>query len=212
MSTPNKYSYNVITDFIVLTESKVDSDTLKAAIKNSALTISLNTGSEGQLEISGDNVDIWFSNALSGTEKTDILDLIIAAHTGIPIKLNRGIIVGESAGSVIISFNGSQKQIKMDGSGGAKETAGTVSITKGSTIVTGVKTVFTNLHPGDYIKLDTSYYEIDTINSNINLTVKSAYQGRTLSGISYIAQPMFGGVRISNVVDTGATTLEIISN
>lgn len=113
-------------------------------------------------------------------------------------------IVGEEAGGVIISLSGAVS-MKADGSGGTQETAGTISITSGTSAVTGSGTTFTNLSVGDYISVCSTFYEIASITDDTNLTLVDTYQGNTLSGVSYVAQTMVSGITIENLVIAGSS-------
>lgn len=123
---------------------------------------------------------------------------------------NGGQLFGELPGKTIIYLVGSARVV-IDGSGGVKETTGTISIVNNSKIVTGSGTTFTNLASGQYIRLGTNYYEIDTVDSNIQLTLKEVYVGTSLTNNSYQAQAMFSGCRINNfnIVASSSTGLYI---
>ena len=110
-----------------------------------------------------------------------------------------GQLEGESQSNVRIVLIGNNS-IKIDGSNGVKQTAGTVSISAASTTVTGVGTSFTALNPKDFIQLGTIYYEIFSIQSDTVLTLAQTYLGATLSNVEYLAQHMFTGIKISNLI------------
>jgi parallel beta-helix repeat protein len=117
---------------------------------------------------------------------------------------NGGQLHGELPGQTIVVFP-TGKTIRIDGSGGIKETSGTISITNNTAIVTGVGTTFTNLSVGDFILLGTNYYEILTIDSDTQVTLKETYLGKTLSAETYKAQTMHTGSSISNMIVTAST-------
>lgn len=119
---------------------------------------------------------------------------------------NYGSLVGESGHNTVIYFPAVAKSVKVDGSGGSQETAGTISITTGTTTITGVGTTFTNLAANDYILLGTNYFKIASITNATSMTLADTYRGATLSGISYVAQTMYTGNRLSNFIITGSTT------
>lgn len=134
-----------------------------------------------------------------------------------------GQLIGESEGNVIIDFTGPYC-IKLDGSDGVKETTGTISISNNSNIVTGSGTIFTNLPDvktfefveidgdtkeetkytgvaaGDFIKLGINYYEILSIDSNTQLTLKETYTGKMITNDPYYAQAMSTNCSISNLI------------
>lgn len=68
-----QYTYSIITDF---PNQKLSSDRLSYEIQKSSITISLD-----YINTSGNDVFIWFKNALSVIEKTT-LDELISAHAG----------------------------------------------------------------------------------------------------------------------------------
>jgi parallel beta-helix repeat protein len=109
-----------------------------------------------------------------------------------------GGLTGEDPSLVIIVL-AAGNQVKSDGNAGVKESAGTISLTSGTTTVTGVGTTFTNLATGDYIQLDTGYFEIDSITDNTSLELKDAFQGKALSNSSWEGQSMLTGVSIHGV-------------
>lgn len=122
-------------------------------------------------------------------------------YTESAISLSDGaFILGETAGAVILDFNNAAASLTADGNGGTKETAGTIAVTNGSTAVVGTGTTFTNLSAGDFILIGCHYYEIDTITDATNLDLVEAYEGRTLSGLSYQAHTVFRGVQFENIV------------
>ena len=104
---------------------------------------------------------------------------------------------GESNVRILLVGNNS---IIVDGSNGIKQTVGTISISSASKMVVGVDTNFTALLPGNSIRLGTIYYEIKSIESDTMLTLLETYLGATLTNVDYLAQHMYKGVKISNLV------------
>lgn len=117
-----------------------------------------------------------------------------------------GSITGESGGNVIIHFLGMNNGIVADGSGGTKETAGTISVTNLNSTVVGTGTTFTNLTPGNFILVGTNYYKIASITDDTSLELADTYRGVTMSGLSYIGQPMYTGILLIKLIITGAAT------
>ena len=117
-----------------------------------------------------------------------------------------GTMVGESGGNVVIHFLGQANGVIADGSGGAKESAGTISIVHLTSTVVGTGTTFTNLVPDDFIRVGTNYYKIASITDNTHLELVDVYQGVTLSGCLYTAQHMYAGVTLNRLIITGSTT------
>lgn len=107
-----------------------------------------------------------------------------------------GVLIGD--GNASINFTGSYS-ITCDGSGGVKETTGTISINNESTTVTGVGTTFTNLSVNDYIRLRHQYFRIASITNDTSLEVNNAWQGVNISGKEYTAQSMNRGIVINNL-------------
>ena len=110
-----------------------------------------------------------------------------------------GQLEGESQSNVRIVLAGNNS-IRIDGSNGIKQTAGTISITAATNTVTGVGTTFTALNPKDFIQLGTTYYEIASIESDTSLTLAQQYLGAALENVEYLAQHMFTGIKISNLI------------
>lgn len=111
---------------------------------------------------------------------------------------NHGALIGEALGLTNIVFSGAFS-VKVDGSGGTKLTAGTISASTDSATVTGSGTTFTSLSSGDFILINDSFFEIDSIVSNTSLTLTSAFRGESVSGISYQAQTMKSDIAIRSL-------------
>lgn len=116
---------------------------------------------------------------------------------------NGGELIGENQGKTVIYFAGPYSVI-IDGSNGIKETAGTVSITNNTSVVTGSGTAFNNLSIGNFILLGTTYYEILTVDSSTQVTLKKLYQGKTITNEEYTAQSMYTGNVLSNLIITSS--------
>ena len=117
---------------------------------------------------------------------------------------NKGVMVGESAGGVVLNMSGSVS-VKCDGSGGTKETAGSISVSNNSPNVTGSGTTFTNLSAGDYILIGHIFHEILSITNATVLVLTDQYQGNTDSGLAYTAQTMSVGVAIRDLTIANST-------
>ncbi len=77
----------------------------------------------------------------------------------------------------------------------ADYTTGTVSVTLGSTTITGSGTTFTRAMIGDWIQIaspsgDNEWYQISGFTSATVLTLLNPYQGTTVSGASYTIAEM----------------------
>jgi parallel beta-helix repeat protein len=117
---------------------------------------------------------------------------------------DRGRLIGQSPGAVVvILLNGSS--IKIDGSGGVAQTAGTISMTNNSKAITGSGTSFTSLNVGDYILVGNNYMQIASIASDTSLQLVNKYKGVTKADQTYIAQSMMTGVSMANLTVTGTS-------
>lgn len=112
---------------------------------------------------------------------------------------DNGILLGEVMGEVVIDLQNTHS-VKIDGSGGIQEMAGTISVTNGGVLVVGVGTSFTNLSSGDQIFIDNVFYKIASIADNTNLDISTTYYGKTISGADYFAQTMYFGINVSNLI------------
>lgn len=89
---------------------------------------------------------------------------------------------------------------------------GTVALTKNSKIVTGTGTFWlaAGLNPGDLFTVDASqFYEVDTITSNTQITLKTAYVGDTTSETDYSIVRNFTASLPANVA---AQTSELLND
>lgn len=117
-----------------------------------------------------------------------------------------GSITGESGGNVVIHFLGLGHSIRADGSGGVKETIGTISLTHLSNEIVGTNTKFTNLNPGAFILIGTNYYRIAQITDDTHLNLIDTYRGVSIQGLKYIAQNMLTGVMLTKLIITGSSS------
>lgn len=115
-----------------------------------------------------------------------------------------GQLVGESLNVVVYLAAGNK--IISDGSGGTKETAGTISITKDTDQVIGIGTSFTNLSIGQFILVGTNYLGIIAIASDTVLTIEKTYRGKSVSGSTYIAQAMNTAIYLENIITTSSSS------
>jgi len=103
-----------------------------------------------------------------------------------------------SGDEVIVGPGTYRETLTVDVSGGSLYTTGTVAVTQGSKIVTGTGTTFTgNVFANGQFQIRgltlTSYvttfadspYEIESVDSNTQITLKKEYQGPTATGASY---------------------------
>lgn len=132
-----------------------------------------------------------------------------ATYTEGPISLGDGaFLLGETAGGVILDFNGAGDNLTVDGNGGTKETGGTISVTNASTTVTGSGTMFTNLSAGDYILIGCTFYEIDSVTNDTTLDLVEAYQGNSALGLVYQAHTMFSSIQLENLIVQNSTATQ----
>lgn len=120
-----------------------------------------------------------------------------------------GCLVGACPGAVVVVLAGGA-QVLLDGSG-RLTTAGTISITSGSTTVTGIGTSFTTLLPGDYIALGDAFYEIASVTNDLSLELLFAYRGNAISGQVTQGQSMLAGAGVDNVnfIAPGVTAIQL---
>jgi len=99
--------------------------------------------------------------------------------------------------NTILNFQGTYN---LNATGSNAYTTGTVSVSNGSTTVTGSGTSWSsNVTAGQDIKLGSSYYGISSVNSNTELTLGVAYSGEDLSGESYVIATMVEGFYIQGM-------------
>jgi len=91
--------------------------------------------------------------------------------------------IPSSSGNTITVFM--KKKVKNIGQ--ADYTTGTITATNGSATITGSGTTFTSGMVGRFLKVDDDgeWYEIDSFSSTTSITLKTKYQGTTVSGASY---------------------------
>ena len=150
-------------------------------------------------------------DAKGGGDLTSIADAFADGNTSVFVKNGTyvetsdlviptgGVLYGESPGGVVIVL-AAGNSIKVDGSGGTKESAGTVEVVHDDATVTGTGTTFTNLVADDWIKIDDVWMHIASITDDTHLELKAAYQGVASSGLTYEAQSMVAGFLIQNVL------------
>ena len=82
---------------------------------------------------------------------------------------------------------------------------GSISVTNGSTTVTGSGTLFTTeFAPGDYIFLPLGYFVVSSVTNNTTLVLNTAYGGATTTGLSGIVRARPGG-GLNKFVNLGIT-------
>jgi hypothetical protein len=85
--------------------------------------------------------------------------------------------------SLVVTFDFKKKVVDIST---ADYTTGTISITSGTTVVTGSGTTFTAAMVGRYLKTtDGLWYEIATFTSTTVIGLTKAYAGSTISGATY---------------------------
>lgn len=158
--------------------------------------------------------DIVVSNALDGNY-TSIADAFndgnsyVFVRNGTYIETqdiiipDRGQIIGETAGKVVIYFPGNNSIIA-DGSAGVRETSGTISITNNTSSIVGIGTSFTNALPSNFILIGNSFYEIDSIINATHLTIAEVYRGSTIVNDPCMIQAMKTGVNLENFIIAGS--------
>ncbi len=115
-----------------------------------------------------------------------------------------GSLKGESLGGVIITLNGTSCITTPPVA--RSSYTGTISITSGTSIITGSGTSFTDLAVGDYILLEDIYHKISAITSNTSLTIDVLYNGVDVSGQDLSAQSMTENIVLADLQINGNTT------
>ena len=150
----------------------------------------------------GDYTTVY--DALNAGHKTIFVKKGIYTETNDLILPDKATLIGESASETIINLSGTIS-VRCDGNGGTDETAGTITYTTDSTIVTGIGTAFTNLSVGDFILLSHNFYEIASIESNTSLTLSKTFRGASGINQTYIGQSMKTGILIRNFIIANST-------
>jgi hypothetical protein len=119
-----------------------------------------------------------------------------------------GCLIGECPGAVNVVLSGGF-QVLIDGSG-RQTTAGTISVSTGSTSVNGAGTSFTTLLPGDWILLGDLFHQISSITNDTLLILTAAYRGNAISGQNALGQSMIAGAGIENMVLTLAPSSALV--
>lgn len=98
---------------------------------------------------------------------------------------------------------------KINMSGEVTYLTGTISITNGTTTVTGVGTTWTSDLIGNEIFLDGYYYPILSITSTTELEISYSYDGTTLSGENYLIASLVRNPKLRNLTVHNATDTAI---
>ncbi len=180
---------HTILDVVILNENKSSSALVGVVVSKSEddnYTSIAEAFSDG-------NTDIFVKNG-TYVETSDII---------IP---DRGKLIGETPGSVIV-YLAAGNTIRIDGSGGVKETSGTIAMTYGSKTIIGTGTTFTNLSVEDFILIGNNYCQIETIANDTSLNILNIYHGSTQTNHTYVAQTMVTGIVLQNLVITGSSSV-----
>lgn len=133
--------------------------------------------------------------AFAGGAKSVLMKGAITETQNVIIP-NGGQLIGEDGTAVLDLATFS---VQADGSGGTKQTAGTIAVTNNSAAVVGTGTTFTALSAGDFLMFGPTCFEIASITDNLNLTLVKLYRGNTRSGLSYIGQTFKSDIIIENI-------------
>lgn len=105
-------------------------------------------------------------------------------------------LIGQNAKATIIDFNNTASGIKIVGSNAYS--TGTVSITHGSTTVTGSGTTFTAAMVGRRILLAGGWYPIVGYTSATEITIGASFEDNDLSGASYTIATIIDDIIVEN--------------
>lgn len=123
---------------------------------------------------------------------------------------DNGALIGESPDGAIIDLSSGDFPVGADGSGTDYST-GTVSVTNGSTTVTGAGGAAwqtAGIAAGEFILLGTGdkcWYEIASVDTETTITLVRTYQGATAAGETYEIKSLVVGVTIRDVTISGNT-------
>lgn len=118
-------------------------------------------------------------------------------------------LVGESIGGITFDFGSLDIALKVIGT--EKYSTGTISVTKGTTAVTGSSTVWTTNITSDHeIKIGKSVYSIASIESDTALTLNEKFFETTVSGGTYKSAKFKDNFLLKNIVVTNSTQNGII--
>jgi len=160
-----------------------------------------------ELQTGGDN-NIFIGHQTGDNVMTGANNIIIGYNLDAPLAtssdyLNIGnIIEGNlSTGSVGIGTTSPTALLKLKGTLSSALT-GTVAVINLSTAVVGTGTLFTTeLAVGDSIKIGAEVFTVSVITDNLNLTLDSAYQGATTSGLTAYRDPTLFAVDNGDAVN-----------
>ena len=125
-------------------------------------------------------------------------------QTGGIVMYSNITLVGESRDGVIIDFDAGGYWLQCFGSGDDGP-AGTISTTTGDKTITGVGSSFTTeIDANDHIKINDSWYEVDSITDNTHLELKIEYQGEAQSGVDYIIATFLKDIQLKNFTVIGS--------
>lgn len=154
------------------------------------------TGGTGLIRFYGDGgVQQSFakfgSTYYRGNDSTGAMTAITMGNSITPASA--GVVDYTVSNGTLLVADGSNYILKYRGSTNAAYTTGTISVTDGSSTVTGSGTSWnttTNAEVGEYIQLpDTKWYRITAIANNTSLTIETTYGGSSASGQSYVISP-----------------------
>jgi len=81
---------------------------------------------------------------------------------------------------------------------------GTIGVTKDSDQVSGSGTSWTNnVSAGDYIKINDTWFKIESVDDNTTITLERKYRGKIESGLSYNAATMVENIELKGITIKG---------
>jgi len=126
------------------------------------------------------------------------------------LYLPNGVYVeGESKDGVRITSEADNYNIYVGKHGSADYSTGTISITNGSSTVTGSGTSWTG-RTGQYIVIGTKAYLITGNSSATSITISETYQGKTISGQNYFIDDFFFNIGLKNLAITGDNVIRVL--
>lgn len=196
--------------------SSVDMSKAPAPVSGQVLTATSATAAKwtaapGSASI---NTQVIFSNSTGTSDYTDLNAAITTAKLAgggnvfirngtytfnTNVNIFSGIkLIGASFGGVTLIFAG---PFGLVASGTNAYSTGTITVTKGSTTVTGSGTNWmVNVTASHSLKINGLPYAIKSVDSNTQITLTAAYAGTTTVGLAYLAAIFVSGATLQNLV------------
>lgn len=108
-------------------------------------------------------------------------------------------LLGFDRETTIIDFGANSKSIKAEGDTSAYQT-GTIAVTNNSKVIIGSATVWSsNVVAGEFIAINGIWCEIDSVDSDTQITLVSRYRGATVSGLNYGVAALKKNIKVGDL-------------